>query len=174
MLSNNIQEYRFCRVPFGVISSPFLLGATVERHLDTYNTDLAHKLKNDIYVDNIITGTDNEGEAIQLYKEAKRMFKDASMNLREWLSNSDVVNKCIPVEDKADQNGTNILGHVWDFMNDKIALKKPKVIQREEKVSKRKMLKGIASVFDPLGLFSPIVLPRYVEQKSRLGRSGGR
>ena len=33
---DTIQEFRFCRVPFGIISTPFLLGATVEAHLDSY------------------------------------------------------------------------------------------------------------------------------------------
>ena len=57
----NKQEYRFCRVPFGVISSPFLLGATIESHLDSCENELANKLKRDIYVDNLITGTSTVG-----------------------------------------------------------------------------------------------------------------
>ena len=57
---NNIQEYRFCRVPFGVISSPFLLGATVESHLDSCSSQFCDQMKSDIYMDNLITGTEQK------------------------------------------------------------------------------------------------------------------
>ena len=79
----HIQEYRFCRVPFGAISSPFLLGATIESHLDTYASPLTDRLKENTYMDNIITGTRSCDEAISLYQEAKTIFNDAKKNLGE-------------------------------------------------------------------------------------------
>lgn len=82
---STIQEYQFCRVPFGVISSPFLLGSTTESHLDLYDSELAKKLKHDIYVDNLITGTSTIEEALQLYSAAKSIFKEASMRVRKPL-----------------------------------------------------------------------------------------
>jgi len=63
----NIQEYRTCRVPFGVISSPFLLAATFESHQESYQTEIAKELKNDMYADNVKTGTETEIETLSLY-----------------------------------------------------------------------------------------------------------
>ena len=42
---DTIQEFRFCRVPFVVISCPFLLGATVKAHLDSYSLEITDKIK---------------------------------------------------------------------------------------------------------------------------------
>ena len=53
-VENNIQVYRFNWVPFGIISSPFLLAATLDHHLKNY----------EIYVDNVVTGKDTVKEAV--------------------------------------------------------------------------------------------------------------
>ena len=71
-----------------MVSSPFLLAATVETHLDSYDTKLATQMKDNIYVDNIITGADTVEEALTLYNAGKSMFCEAKMNLREWITNS--------------------------------------------------------------------------------------
>ena len=47
-VANNLQVYRFCRVPFGVISSPFLLAATINFHLHQSDLPVAKKIKEDI------------------------------------------------------------------------------------------------------------------------------
>lgn len=43
--TQNVEVYRFCLVPFGVISSPCLLGATIEHNLDSNETELADRIK---------------------------------------------------------------------------------------------------------------------------------
>ncbi|XP_052778713.1 uncharacterized protein LOC128216176 [Mya arenaria] len=90
----NIQEYRFCRVPFGIISSPFILGATMDYHLETCDSEIAQQLRDGIYMDNVITGVDSVSEASDLYKESKQIFSEASMNLREWASNDASLHQC--------------------------------------------------------------------------------
>ena len=59
----------------------------------------------------MITGSDSETDAIQLYSYIKTVFKDASMNLREWLSNSANVNRFIPEMDRANAENVTVLGH---------------------------------------------------------------
>ena len=156
--SGNIQEYIFCRVPFGLISSPFLLGATIESHLESYESEVATKLKNDIYVDNVITGADSVESAIQVYREAKSIFKEASMNLREWISSNAEVNKVIDSVDSVCCESVKVLGHKWLIDSDLISLAKPNIPLVSTHPTKRSVLKEIAAIFDPLGLFSPILL----------------
>ena len=145
-------------VPFGVISSPFLLGATIESHLASYESDLAWKLKDDIYVDNLTTGTSTVADAVQLFHGAKSIFSEASMNLREWISNNRQVNQFFVNEDRTNSDSVKVLGHTWGIESNSLSLKKSNVSGESALPTKRSILKEIASVFDPLGLFSPVLL----------------
>ena len=59
-VEGNLQVFRFCKIPFGVVSSPFLLEATIVHHLKQTNTPLATSLQRDIYVDNVVTAWRSE------------------------------------------------------------------------------------------------------------------
>jgi len=156
---DHIQEWRFKRVPFGVVSSPFLLSATVEHHLDSYQSKNANKVKDDIYMDNVVTGTDSVEEAKELYSEVKVVFSDAQMNLREWSTNSVELRECIEKPDQGNEKEkTSVLGHIWNMNTDKISLKKPTKLDSDEVVTKRTVLTNIASIFDPMGLFGPVTV----------------
>ena len=148
----NIQEYRFCSVPFGVISSPFLLGATTNYHLDKDGSHLAQLIKRDIYIDNIVSGTNSVDEATTIYKESKKIFYEAGMNLREWASNSKELDANIPDHDKTNDEVMKVLGLHWNRTDDTLSLKRIKILDTKT-VTKRKVLKQVAEVFDPLGLF---------------------
>ena len=155
-IENNTQMYRFCRVPFGVISSPFLLAATIDHHLQKSNSSIGQQIRDDIYVDNVITGTNSVREAIELYNVSKTLFRGAAMNLRDWLSNSSEVMEEIPMADRCHRENMKVLGLNWTIQNDSLAINSH--LKDDVMRSKRTVLQGIASIYDPLGLYSPVTL----------------
>jgi len=156
-VKDNLQEYRFLRIPFGVVSSPFLLAATIQHHVCKYMGQTTEKLKSDLYVDNLITGVNSVVEALDTYHESKKILQDASMNLREWLSNSPKFMEQIPLSDHAENPNMKVLGLQWNSINDEISLQN-NMKNKEKGETKREILGQIASVFDPLGLLNPVVL----------------
>ena len=80
-LQNNIEIYRLTRISFGIISSTFLHGGTVHHHLEQTGGSTANQINDNIYVDNLVTGANNEKEAYELYIKGRKIFKDASMNV---------------------------------------------------------------------------------------------
>ena len=161
-LDSNLQVYRFCRVPFGVISSPFLLGATIAYHLRSSDNPIARVLEQDIYVDNLITGANTLEEAKSLYAEGKHLFETASMNLREWASNCEEFMKFVPQQHQAVNPNQKVLGVYWNLNDDTMSIPMSNV---EAASTKREVLQRIGSIFDPLGYFSPTVLKAKVFMK---------
>ncbi|VDN01939.1 unnamed protein product, partial [Onchocerca ochengi] len=94
---------------------------------------------------------------LQIYKEMKSIFKDASMNIREFFSNTKEFNAQIPEQDLAEVNETKkILGMNWNPHNDSIEIiLKP---WSNHEPTKRTILQFIASQFDPSGYLVPAMV----------------
>ena len=128
----------------------------LDHHLKGYGNRVAETTRDNIYVDNVVTGADTATEAVSFYADAKQIFKDVSMNLRDWVSNDESFMNEIPENDRASPGSMKILGLTWIMETDMICLK-----GRSHKLSgwtKRMVLKQLASVYDQLGLFSPVTL----------------
>ena len=61
-----------------------MLNATLRCHLEKYDLPVAQDIKNNIYVDNIISGCDQEAECLQYYDEAKAIMDHAHFHLHSW------------------------------------------------------------------------------------------
>lgn len=72
--TENRRIFRFTRIAFGVIASPFILGATINFHLKKYDTVLAHEIQQSLYVDNVFIDADSVPEAEEKYRKSKKMF----------------------------------------------------------------------------------------------------
>lgn len=86
-----IQVFRFTKVVFGVSSSPFLLNATIQYHLESFlesNEAVVRCLLNSTYIDDVITGADTEEAAFNLYIQSKDMLHQGGFNLCKFVSNS--------------------------------------------------------------------------------------
>ena len=122
-----------------------------------HNSPIADTIRRNIYVDNVITGTKSTEQAEQFYRESKEIFALASMNLRDWTSNDTSVLKEISVCDRSIGEKVQVLGLSWIVKEDILSLNQISLGPTSD-ISKRQVLKQIASVYDPLGLFCPVTL----------------
>uniref|UniRef100_A0A914PK88 Uncharacterized protein n=1 Tax=Panagrolaimus davidi TaxID=227884 RepID=A0A914PK88_9BILA len=168
---DNLIVYRFVAVPFGIISSPFILWIIILILLQKLeNAQLRQMIAENTYVDNIFLMVDDEAEGIKYFKETRQHFSTASMNVREWLSNSKTINEAFPNEIKQPYPIAKILGIQWNSQDDtlSIELKNAKEFQTW---TKRSVLKFIASTFDPLGFLSPFTMKGklFIQKLFKLG-----
>ncbi|KAL6734085.1 hypothetical protein Aduo_004665 [Ancylostoma duodenale] len=155
-ISSNIVEYRFTRIPFGVTASPSILNMAILAYIDSVGSKFAGEIARNIYVDNILLLANSEEEAVEKYKLSKKLFSKIGMNLREYVSNSEFVNKNIPVEDRQTGGRIRMLGLNYDTVNDRFSVSAR--FPREQNLTKREIVSQINSLYDPLGKAGPLVV----------------
>ncbi|XP_043496425.1 uncharacterized protein LOC122520402 [Polistes fuscatus] len=163
--SDPVKTYRLNTVTYGTASASFLATRTLHQlasdEFDRFPR-AAIALKEDFYVDDLLTGARTVREAKQVRDELISITAGAGMHLRQWASNCAEILKDL---DTADNNIINLdssetiktLGVNWNAAEDNIGYTVKRAAD-PSKVTKRVILSEISQLFDPLGLLGPVVI----------------
>ncbi|XP_052777853.1 uncharacterized protein LOC128215181 [Mya arenaria] len=107
-----LTTYRFKVVLFGATCSPFILCATIIKHLENNSGNwVSNHLLRDIYVDNIISSFSQERNVVDFFRDTRELMSAANFNLRSWNSNSSIVREMAKVDHVLDNDGASkVLG----------------------------------------------------------------
>ena len=102
----DIEELRFTRDLFGLVSSPFLLGGLILEAHQWKGKDpkTVAELRKSLYVDDIITGGNTVQEAQLRKDEVTEILGDATFTLHKWASNAkELEGECDLAKDHEEQ-----------------------------------------------------------------------
>ena len=160
--------FEFERVVFGVNSSPFLAQFVIQEHARKHQSEFplgAETVLKSTYMDDSMDSVPDKETGIELYRELSQLWALAGMHARKWLSNVPEVLECIPHADcvtevdldRGELPVVKTLGVLWSPSEDefKYQVHQP---NGDHTSTKRAFLKGIATLFDPLGFLAPYVI----------------
>ena len=92
----SIVAFRFTRILFGLNSSPFILGGTLQMHMSKYDFSyhdigLVHKFIRDLYKDNTTNTFKDIDTAIMFYNKTKMYLSEGGFELRKWVTNDSTI-----------------------------------------------------------------------------------
>ena len=152
--------FRFKVVLFGATCSPFMLNAALTHHLTHNDSITSRDLLHNLYVDNVVSGSHTEAECLDYFTASRSLLGNAKFNLRSWASNSTQLRTAATEHNVAEaDNPVKILGLWWDTQSDLIyPSPKSEVTTLTTATTKRDILKWASTIFDPLGLISPVTV----------------
>eukprot|EP00794_Sanderia_malayensis_P021402 gene21402-biopygen17184 len=152
----------------------------LRHHIETYvagDPDFVSKLVQSFYVDDLVTGGRNTKEVISTLEKARTRMQEGGFRLRKWKTNNEEVSQKI-AEVEGDESGncslsyakeklgeikesgrrTKVLGIAWDMQKDQFQFELDNLSHNGSSPSKRSILSTLASLFDPLGVVSPVAV----------------
>ena len=171
-LNNEPQDYRMKVYIFGATCSPsvanFALRKTAEDNRSDFTSEACEAVLNNFYVDDCLVSTPDEDSAIRLVTQITKLLQRGGFHITKWVSNSDLVYKSVPEEDRAPigpeslplatalTQGTRALGLLWSTETDEFHFMFN--YSSESRATRRQMLSIVNSVYDPLGFLVPVML----------------
>ena len=158
----------FRGVVFGKNSASMEAQFVAQENARRYRTEYplaAETVLQSTYMDDSLGNVEGEAKGIELFHQLSELWAKSGMHARKWVSNSNEVMAIIPEEDRAtevnirDNSDTVIttLGLQRNSTEDAFVIPATPV-SSDYPITKRNVLKKVATVFDPLGLVSPFIV----------------
>ena len=168
--SDPIKIFQLNTVTYGTASAPFLsTRCLVQLAKECKEDKISNIIKNDFYVDDLLSGADTERELRNIIESVTDILKSACLPLRKWRTNSplaiqDDVNPLSIKNLDINSETSSVLGLKWDPAQDVFRFSVD--IQHESVATKRSILSNSAKLFDPLGLLGLCtIVPKIILQR---------
>ena len=149
--------FRYTTIVFGFVSSPFILNYIVKLHAKRYFNDLCTEaLINNFYVDNLVYTNNSKDVLLSLYSIANQRMLEGGFCLRAWNTNDSSVKGDMCKDTLSPLSEEKVLGYLYDVPTDMLSL--ANVSLNKGANTKRSILSQVSSVFDPLGLYLPVIV----------------
>ncbi|XP_078344112.1 uncharacterized protein LOC144629777 [Oculina patagonica] len=170
-LSKQPAEYRMVVHLFGSTSSPscasFGLRRTAQDNAREFPPEVIDTVLRNFYVDDCLKSVPSTELAIRLREDLSQLLERGGFRLTKLSCNKKEVLETIPTSDIArslvdlDLNADALpiertLGIHWNMESDMLTFK---VVPKTKPFTRRGILSVTSSIYDPLGMVSPIVLP---------------
>ncbi len=173
-MEQEVQEYQMTVHLFGATSSPsvanFALRRTAVDNATIYDKAVTDTVEKNFYVDDCLKSVSTSEEGIGQAKDLRDMMANGGFKLTKWISNDRKVLESIPEQLRAkDVKDMDLwkdvlpieraLGVKWCVNTDTFGFN---VTVRQRPHTRRGILSIVSSVYDPLGLAAPFILPAKV------------
>ncbi|GBN90505.1 hypothetical protein AVEN_67660-1 [Araneus ventricosus] len=156
-----VETYRLRTVTYGTTCAPFLATRALKALAEEEQSEFpqaAATLLTDVYVDDILSGSNNLEETKALQNQLIQLLKKGGMELHKRVSNHPELlydNKNLDYVFPSDSNSVKTLGMQWRPTSDIFTFQV--TVKLKDNFSKREVLSNIARLFDPFGLIGPVI-----------------
>ncbi|XP_043232395.1 uncharacterized protein LOC122386819 [Amphibalanus amphitrite] len=169
-LSGEPVQYRMKTHLFGAVSSPacamYALNATADTYEQKYGKEAADFVRHNFYVDDGLISVPDADTAARLAMDTIHLCADGGFKLNKFVSNDpsvvaslppDSVSKAMTSVDVSLHHPTyeQALGLKWNTETDTLHIN---VDLADKPITRRGILSTVSSLYDPVGLISPVIL----------------